>query len=80
MTSFDEVEFFTDGSLIEDPYPYFEYLRSKCPVTPTAHYGVVAFQGTTNRSRSTATSRRTRRAIPHSVPSPLFRRRSRVRT
>ena len=32
-------------SLIEDPYPYFEHLRSKCPVQPTNHYGVVAVSG-----------------------------------
>ena len=33
---FDQVDFFTDASLLEDPYPYFEHLRSQCPVTPTA--------------------------------------------
>jgi cytochrome P450 len=45
MTDFDAVDFFSDQSLIEDPYPYFEHLRSKCPVTPTSHYGVLAVSG-----------------------------------
>ena len=45
MSNYDSVDFFTDESLIEDPYPYFEHLRSKCPVLPTPHYGVVAVSG-----------------------------------
>ena len=45
MTDFDSINFFTDESLLENPYPYFEYLHSKCPVSPTAHYGVVAVTG-----------------------------------
>ncbi len=45
MTDYDSVDFFTDQSLLEDPYPYFDHLRSKCPVVPTAHHGVVAVSG-----------------------------------
>ena len=45
MTDFDSINFFTDESLLENPYPYFEYLHSKCPVSLTAHYGVVAVTG-----------------------------------
>ena len=45
MPDFATIDFFTDPSLIEDPYPYFEYLRARCPVTPTPHYGVVAVSG-----------------------------------
>jgi cytochrome P450 len=41
----DDIDFFTDASLLEDPYPYFEHLRSKCPIAPTAHYGVLAVTG-----------------------------------
>ena len=44
-TDFDQVDFFSDPSLLEDPYPYFEHLRSKCPVTPLPHHGVVAVSG-----------------------------------
>jgi cytochrome P450 len=45
MTDYDSVDFFADASLLEDPYPYFDYLRSKCPVLPTPHHGVVAVSG-----------------------------------
>jgi cytochrome P450 len=45
MSDYDSVDFFTDESLLEDPYPYFEHLRSKCPVLPTTQYGVVAVSG-----------------------------------
>jgi len=45
MSNYDSVDYFTDESLLEDPYPYFEHLRSKCPVVPTTHYGVVAVSG-----------------------------------
>ena len=45
MTDYETVDFFMDESLTDDPYPYFEYLRSKCPVVATPHYGVVAVTG-----------------------------------
>ena len=45
MSKYDSVDFFTDPSLIDDPYPYFEHLRAKCPVVATPHYGVVAVSG-----------------------------------
>ena len=45
MTDYDSVDFFADTSLLEDPYPYFDHLRSKCPVLPTPHHGVVAVSG-----------------------------------
>ncbi len=45
MSKFDTVDFFTDPSLIEDPYPYFEYLRSKGPVVREPRHGVVAVTG-----------------------------------
>jgi cytochrome P450 len=32
VTHFDAVDIFTDESLVEDPYPYFEHLRAQCPV------------------------------------------------
>jgi len=44
-TNFDQLDFFSDASLLEDPYPYFENLRSKCPVTSLPHHGVVAVSG-----------------------------------
>ena len=37
MTNFDSVDYFTDQSLVLDPHPYFDYLRSRnpmgCPIT-----------------------------------------------
>jgi cytochrome P450 len=45
VANYDAVDFFTDQSLIEDPYPYFDHLRAQCPVLPTDHYGVVAVSG-----------------------------------
>jgi cytochrome P450 len=45
MPDYDSVDFFADESLLEDPYPYFDHLRSRCPVIPTPHHGVVAVSG-----------------------------------
>lgn len=39
------IDFFFDESLVEDPYPYFDVLRSECPVLPLDHLGVVAISG-----------------------------------
>jgi cytochrome P450 len=41
----EAADFFTDTKLVSDPYPYFEALRSRCPVHPVAHPGVVAVTG-----------------------------------
>jgi len=45
MADFDQVDFFSDASLLEDPYPYFEHLRAQCPATPLPHHGVLAISG-----------------------------------
>lgn len=45
MTDWTEVDFFMDESLVDDPYPYFDTLRSQCPVLPLPHHGVVAVTG-----------------------------------
>jgi cytochrome P450 len=42
---YESVDFFTEASLIPDPYPYFDYLRSKCPVVTESHQGVLAVTG-----------------------------------
>ena len=42
---FDSVDYFTDQSLIPDPHPYFDHLRSKCPVSREPHHGVIAVTG-----------------------------------
>ena len=45
MSDFESVDYFTDPSLVPDPYPYFDYLRSKCPVQHVHPYGVMAVTG-----------------------------------
>lgn len=45
MPDYDSLDFFTDPSLVPDPYPYFDHLRSKCPVLKVGPYGVVAVTG-----------------------------------
>ncbi len=39
------VDFFRDGRLTDDPYPFYEALRNKCPVTREQHYGVTMVTG-----------------------------------
>jgi cytochrome P450 len=45
MSNYDSVDFFTDPSLVPDPHPYFDYLRSKNPVLRLPHHNVVAITG-----------------------------------
>jgi cytochrome P450 len=45
MSNYDSVDFFTDASLVPDPHPYFDYLRSKNPVLRLPHQNVVAVTG-----------------------------------
>lgn len=45
MSTFESIDFFTDPSLVPDPHPYFDYLRSQNPVLRLPHYGVVAITG-----------------------------------
>jgi cytochrome P450 len=45
VTDFETVDFFTDESLVPDPYPYFDHLRSKCPVVQATPFNVLAVTG-----------------------------------
>ncbi len=45
MSDWESIDFFSDASLLEDPYPYFDELRAVCPVLPLPHHGVVAVTG-----------------------------------
>ena len=45
MTDFATADFFTDTSLIENPFPYFEYLRSQGPIARLPHRNVLAVTG-----------------------------------
>jgi hypothetical protein len=42
MDSIDSIDFFSDQTLVEDPYPYFEELRARGPVLALPHLGVGA--------------------------------------
>ncbi len=45
MTDFETIDYFMDPSLTDDPYSYYEYLRSKGPVVHLPHHNVVAVTG-----------------------------------
>jgi cytochrome P450 len=45
MSNYETIDFFTDQSLVPDPHPYFDYLRSQNPVLRLPHHGVVAVTG-----------------------------------
>jgi len=45
LSDWERIDFFSDASLLEDPYPYFDELRAVCPVLPLPHHGVVAVTG-----------------------------------
>jgi len=42
MPGYDDTDFFMDLSLVENPYPYFEYLRSKGPAVYLPEHNVLA--------------------------------------
>ncbi len=48
MQNYDQVDLFTDTSLIEDPYSYFEYLRSQGPAVYLPEHNVYAVTGYKN--------------------------------
>jgi cytochrome P450 len=45
VDDFEAVDFFRGEELVEDPYPYFEALRGRCPVQREPHHGVVMVTG-----------------------------------
>jgi len=45
VSDWQTLDFFTDASLVRDPYPYYDELRSQCPVLPLPNLGVVAVSG-----------------------------------
>ena len=45
MSDWTTIDYFSDDSLVEDPYPYLDSLREQCPVLPLEHLGVVAVTG-----------------------------------
>jgi cytochrome P450 len=45
VSDWRSIDFFSDESLVDDPYPYFDVLRQECPELPLPHLGVVAVSG-----------------------------------
>ena len=45
MTGLDQLNFFTDQSLVADPYPYMEAMRDGCPVKREPHQNVMVVTG-----------------------------------
>jgi len=45
MTDFEAIDFFRDDSVVVDPYPYFDYLRTQCPVQREPHHEVMMVTG-----------------------------------
>jgi cytochrome P450 len=45
VSDFDAIDFFRGDEVVADPYPYFEFLRSQCPVRREDHHGVVMVTG-----------------------------------
>jgi cytochrome P450 len=45
MTELESMDFFRDDTFVADPYPYFEAMRSRCPVLREPHHDVVMVSG-----------------------------------
>jgi cytochrome P450 len=45
MSDFTDVDYFTDASLVEDPYSYYEHLRAQGTVWPESYQGTYAVTG-----------------------------------
>jgi len=45
MSDLDSIDFFTDISVVNDPNPYFDHLRSKCPVLREPYHGTMMVTG-----------------------------------
>ena len=44
-TDYDSVDYFTDPSLVPDPHPYFDHIRTKNPACCPINNGVLAVTG-----------------------------------
>jgi cytochrome P450 len=43
--NYDAIDFFRGNELVENPYPYFDWLREQCPVHQESQYGVYMVTG-----------------------------------
>jgi cytochrome P450 len=44
-TDFDSVDYFRSDTFVPDPFPYYEHLRAKCPMTKDSHHDVLMVTG-----------------------------------
>ena len=42
---FDSLDYFGSDALNQDPYPYFDHLRARCPITKETHHDVFMVTG-----------------------------------
>ena len=42
---YDALDFFLGDALVDDPYPYFDHLRARCPVVREPHHDVMMVTG-----------------------------------
>ncbi len=45
MTDYEPIDFFRGSDLVDDPYPYFDWLREQCPVRRETHHDVMMVTG-----------------------------------
>ncbi|HEX4532028.1 MAG TPA: cytochrome P450 [Acidimicrobiia bacterium] len=45
MTDYEPIDFFRGSDLVDDPYPYFDWLREQCPVRRESHHDVMMVTG-----------------------------------
>jgi cytochrome P450 len=45
IIDYDAIDFFRGNELVADPYPYFDWLRTQCPVQPEPQQGVYMVTG-----------------------------------
>jgi cytochrome P450 len=45
VTGWETIDYFSDETLLVNPYPYYDELLGECPVLPLPHLGVVAVTG-----------------------------------
>lgn len=69
---FDAVDYFRDEELVVDPHPYYDYLRSKCPVQREPHHDVVMVTGYDEASAAFSDSESFSACIAPSGPFPGF--------
>ncbi|HUC35665.1 MAG TPA: hypothetical protein VMR97_00925, partial [Acidimicrobiales bacterium] len=45
MTDYDATDFFRGQEFVADPYPYYNFMRSRCPVRREPHHDVMMVTG-----------------------------------